>query len=235
MDPQTIGLLAFGAMLLLILIGIPIGFSMLVTAAAGFFLVGGPTHAEDQLSVTFFEQGTNFIMVAVPLYFLLGQLVFRTGIATDLYDCVYRWLGRLPGGLAITSVVACAGFGSVSGGSVTAVATMGPMCMPAMRRYRYDDSLATGAIASAGTLGILIPPSIILVVYGIWTETSIGALFIAGIVPGILMTIGYSSAILLRCKLNPALDPVGARFTWGERFSSLWTLIPVLTTFPVAI
>src|SRR3546814_15186577 len=104
MDPQTIGLLAFGAMLLLILIGIPIGFSMLVTAAAGFFLVGGPTHAEDQLSVTFFEPGTNFIMVAVPLYFLMGQLVFRTAIATDLYDSAHRLLGRLPGGLGIPHI-----------------------------------------------------------------------------------------------------------------------------------
>ena len=153
LDPQTIGLIAFSFMMLLIVIGVPIAFSMLGTAALGLFIVGGPIHAETQISLTFIEQGANFVIVAIPLYFLMGQLVFRTEIAADLYDCVYKWLGRLPGGLAITSVVACAGFGAVSGGSVTAVATMGPMCMPAMRRYGYDDGLAAGSISSAGIAG----------------------------------------------------------------------------------
>ncbi len=195
-------------MMILIILGVPIAFSMLATAAGGLYIIPRPVHyAADQISSTFWDQATNFVFIAVPMYFLMGQLVYRTNIAADLYDCVYRWLGRLPGGLAITSVVACAGFGAVSGGSVTAVATMGPMCMPAMRRYNYDDSLATGSIASAGTLGILIPPSIILVVYGIWTESSIGALFIAGIIPGIMMTIGYSATIWIRCKMNPASRP----------------------------
>ena len=235
MDPTTIGLLSFGVMMFLIILGVPIAFSMLATAAGGLYIIQGLSYATNQISSTFWDQATNFVFIAVPMYFLMGQLVYRTNIAGDLYDCVYKWLGRLPGGLAITSVVACAGFGAVSGGSVTAVATMGPMCMPAMRRYNYDDSLATGSIASAGTLGILIPPSIILVVYGIWTESSIGALFIAGIIPGIMMTIGYSATIWIRCKINPALGPIGESFNLSEKVSSLTKLLPVLLTFLVVI
>ncbi|MEK9662360.1 MAG: TRAP transporter large permease [Alphaproteobacteria bacterium] len=235
MDPATVGFLSFGGMLLLIVIGVPIAFAMLTTAAVGFFIVGRPGFAETQLSLNFVEQGTSFVFVAVPLYFLMGQLVQRTNIAYDLYECIYRWLGRLPGGLAISSVVACAGFGAVSGGSVTAVATMGPMCIPAMRRYNYDDALATGCISAAGTLGILIPPSIIMVGYGILTETSIGALFIAGIIPGILMTIGYSATIAVRCMINPELGPVGEKFSTGEKVRSLSKVLPVFLTFIVVI
>ncbi|MBO6781897.1 MAG: TRAP transporter large permease [Alphaproteobacteria bacterium] len=235
LDKGAVGLVAFAAMMLLIVVGVPIGFAMLGTAVAGFFIVGRANFAETQLSITFIEQGTSFVFVAVPLYFMMGQLVQRTNIAYDLYECVYRWLGRLPGGLAISSVVACGGFGAVSGGSVTAVATMGPMCIPAMRRYNYDDSLATGSVAAAGTLGILIPPSIIMIGYGILTETSIGALFIAGIIPGILMTLGYSATIAIKCMINPELGPVGEKFTMAEKVRSLSKVTPVFLTFIVVI
>ena len=235
MDPSLIGILGFVGMLGLIVLGVPIAFAMLVTASVGLFIVGGPTHAETQIAVTFTDVGANFVMVAVPLYFMMGQLVQRTNIAYDLYECVYRWLGRLPGGLAISSVVACAGFGAVSGGSVTAVATMGPMCIPAMRKYKYDDSLATGCIAAAGTLGILIPPSIILIGYGILTETSIGALFIAGIIPGILMTLGYAVTIAIICKIKPELGPLGEEFTLRQKITSLTKMAPIFATFLVVI
>jgi len=118
---------------------------------------------------------------------------------------------------------------------VTAVATMAPMCIPAMRRYNYDDSLATGSVSAAGTLGILIPPSIIMIGYGILTETSIGALFIAGIIPGILMTIGYSATIAIKCMINPELGPVGEKYTWGEKIRSLNKVTPIFLTFIVVI
>ena len=235
LDKSAIGLVAFVAMMLLIVLGVPIGFAMLATAVAGFFIVGRSNFAETQLSITFIEQGTSFVFVAVPLYFMMGQIVQRTNIAADLYECVYRWLGRLPGGLAISSVVACGGFGAVSGGSVTAVATMAPMCIPAMRRYNYDDSLATGSVSAAGTLGILIPPSIIMIGYGILTETSIGALFIAGIIPGILMTIGYSTTIAVKCIINPELGPIGEKYSMGEKVRSLTKVTPVFLTFIVVI
>ncbi|MEM9196877.1 MAG: TRAP transporter large permease [Pseudomonadota bacterium] len=235
MDPITVGALAFLFLMALILIGIPIGFAMLTTASLGYMVVGRPSFAETQLSLTFVNQGQNFILVAVPLYFLMGQLVQRTNIAQDLYECVYRWLGRLPGGIAISTVVACAGFGAVSGGAVTAIATIGPMAIPAMRRYKYDDALATGSIAAAGTLGILIPPSLVMVGYGILTETSIGALFIAGIVPGLLMTLAYAVTIAVRCSVNPALGPLGERFDLRDKITSLSKVLPILLTFVIVV
>ncbi|MEL6233368.1 MAG: TRAP transporter large permease [Pseudomonadota bacterium] len=235
MDPITIGILAFLFLMALILVGIPIGFAMLTTASLGYMATGRPSFAETQLSLTFVNQGQNFILVAVPLYFLMGQLVQRTNIAQDLYECVYRWLGRLPGGIAISTVVACAGFGAVSGGAVTAIATIGPMAIPAMRKYKYDDALATGSIAAAGTLGILIPPSLVMVGYGILTETSIGALFIAGIVPGLLMTLAYAVTIAVRCRLNPSLGPLGERFELREKIASLSKVLPILLTFVIVV
>ena len=181
------------------------------------------------------DEGTNFALTAIPLYLLMGQLVFRTGFATDLYDCIYKWVGRMPGGLAIASVIASAGFGAVSGGSASSVVTLGPMCMPEMRKFKYDGALAAGSIASAGTLGILIPPSIFMVAYGLWTETSIGALFIAGIVPDLIMTLAFSGLVYVRCLRDPKLGPVGEAFPIGVKLRSLLRLLPILLIFGVII
>lgn len=235
MAPELIGIVAMLAMIGLIVLGIPIAFSMMVIGTLGMIAVGSTLQAQAQLILNFWGTGTSFVLTAIPLYILMGQLVYRTRIASDLYEAVYKWLGWLPGGLAITSVVACAGFGAVSGGSATAVATLGPMCMPEMRRYNYSNRLAAGAIASAGTLGILIPPSVFLVVYGAWTETSIGHLFIAGIIPGILMTIAFAGMIFVRCLAAPELGPAGPRFSWGERFRSLGKILPIFLVFMVVI
>ena len=235
MNETLIGAVAVGVMLVLIGFGIPISITLAAVGAIGLLVVAGLRQAEAQLILNFWELGTNFAQIAIPFYLLMGQLVFRTGLATDLYDCIYKWLGRLPGGLAIASVVASAGFGAVSGGSATAVATLGPMCMPEMRKYRYDLKLAAGSIASAGTLGILIPPSIFMIAYGLWTETSIAALFIGGIVPGIIMTIAFSVTILGICLYNPKLGPVGEKFPWSEKLRSLAKLLPILSIFALII
>ncbi|MGE0253642.1 MAG: TRAP transporter large permease [Alphaproteobacteria bacterium] len=235
MDLAWLGLAFLGGMLVLIALGVPIAFSMLITGILGMLTVGTINQAQGQLILNVWDRGTSFVLTTIPLYILMGQLVYRTRIASDLYDAVYRWLGWLPGGLAITSVVACAGFGAVSGGSATAVATLGPMCMPEMRKYNYSNKLAAGSISSAGTLGILIPPSIILVVYGVWTETSIGHLFIAGIVPGILMTIAFSVIILALCIARPELGPPGVTFPWGERIRSLSKVLPTFLVFFIVI
>jgi tripartite ATP-independent transporter DctM subunit len=197
--------------------------------------MGGSIFAETQLVLNLWDEGTNFALTAIPLYLLMGQLVYRTGLATDLYDCIYKWLGRMPGGLAIASVVASAGFGAVSGGSATSVITLGPMCMPEMRKFNYDGALAAGSIASAGTLGILIPPSIFMVAYGLWTETSIGALFIAGIVPGLIMTVAFSSLVYFRCLYNPKLGPVGEAFAFSVKARALVRLLPILFIFGLII
>jgi tripartite ATP-independent transporter DctM subunit len=236
MDPAIIAVVTLVFMLMLIMIGVPIAFAMLASGAVGFYIMtGGMAHITTQLSLTVWHSSTNFVMVALPLYLLMGQLITRSEIASDVYDCVYKWLGRMPGGLAITSVVSCAAFGAVSGGSIPAVATIGPMSMPSMRKYKYSDSLASGSIASAGTLGILIPPSIFLVVYGIWTETSVGKLFIAGIIPGVLMMLAFVLVIFVMCVVKPELGPVGPRFNWGERLRSLNKLLSVFSIFLLVI
>ena len=235
MTPTLIGILALGGLLGLIALGIPIAISLLAVGAIGLLVMGGPIFAETQLLLNIVDQGTNFAFIAIPLYLLMGQIVFQTGLATDMYDCIYKWLGRLPGGLAIASVVASAGFGAVSGGSATSVATIGPMCMPEMRRFKYDGGLGAGSIASAGTLGILIPPSIFMVAYGLWTETSIGALFLAGIIPGLIMTAAFSVLILVRCTLNPALGPIGESFPLSEKVRSLGKLLPIVAIFMLII
>lgn len=235
MDPTLLGILFLLGMLVAIAAGVPIGMSLLATGAIGLIAIAGVTTSEAQLFLNLLDRGTAFVLTAIPLYLLMGQLIYRTGIASDLYDCVYKWFGRMPGGLAIASVNACAGFGAVSGGSATAVATLGPMCMPEMRKYKYSNRLAAGSIASAGTLGILIPPSIFLIVYGVWTETSIAALFIGGIIPGIIMTTAFSLLILVICWRNPELGPAGPSFPWGQRFASLIKLLPIVLIFLLVI
>ncbi|MCF8475576.1 MAG: TRAP transporter large permease [Pseudolabrys sp.] len=235
MDPIWIGISGLAGLLALIALGIPIAISLLSVGAIGLIVMGGSVFAETQLILNLWDEGTNFALTAIPLYLLMGQFVFRTGLATDLYDCIYKWVGRMPGGLAIASVIASAGFGAVSGGSASSVVTLGPMCMPEMRKFKYDGALAAGSIASAGTLGILIPPSIFMVAYGLWTETSIGALFIAGIVPGLIMTLAFSALVYLRCLYNPKLGPVGETFPMDVKVRSLLRLLPVLLIFGVII
>ena len=234
MEP-VIGVVFLIIMLGLIAVGVPIAFAMLATASAGLFVIGGLAYPETQLVLNLWDRSTDFVLTALPLYLLMGELVFRTRIAADLYECVYKWLGWMPGGLAVTSIVAAAGFGAVSGGGAVAVATLAPMCMPEMRRYGYNDKLSTGTVAVGGTLGVLIPPSLFVVVYGIWTETSIGALFIAGIIPGLIMTTAYAATILFICLRHPEMGPPGPRFPLDERLGSLGKLLPTLSIFLLVI
>lgn len=227
----TIGFLSIAAMLLLVGFGIPIAMAMAVVGIAGLTWFGSFDQASFQLTTIAWETGTDFLFITAPMFILMGQLVYRADLAGDLYDCLQKWLGWLPGGLAIASVMACAMFAAITGVSAATVVTMGQMAMPEMRKRNYDPALSTGALAIAGTLGILIPPSILMVLFGIWTETSIGALFIAGIVPGVLMTLGFALLILVRCLINPALGPVGPSFSWRDRFRSLVKLLPVFVVF----
>ncbi|MEO4043937.1 TRAP transporter large permease [Hoeflea sp. CAU 1731] len=227
----AIGFLSIAAMLLLVGLGIPIAMAMAVVGIAGLSWFGSFDQAAFQLTTIAWETGTDFLFITAPMFILMGQLVYRADLAGDLYDCLQKWLGWLPGGLAIASVMACAMFAAITGVSAATVVTMGQMAMPEMRKRNYDPALSTGALAIAGTLGILIPPSILMVLFGIWTETSIGDLFIAGIVPGVLMTLGFALLILVRCLINPALGPVGPRFSWGDRFRSLVKLLPVFVVF----
>ena len=235
MDPTLAGILGVVVMLGLIFAGVPIAFALAVVGIVGNAFMLGLAQSALQVQLVAWEVGTNFLLIAVPLFIFMGQLVYHTGIASDLYDFVHKWFGRMPGGLAVTAVVTSAGFGAVTGSSVAAVATMGTMVMPEMRKYGYDMRMATGSVASAGTLAILIPPSIPLVIYGVWTETSIGKLFVAGIIPGVVMTAGFCALIVLRCLARPELGPPGPRYPWRERLLSLRKLLPTAVIFLVVL
>lgn len=230
------GLIPFGIagivlLLALLVIGVPIAFAMAFAGILGLWIVEGPGPTLAYAALIPWEHGRDFIFVSVPLFVLMGQLFFHAGLASDLYEGLRKWVGRVPGGMAIASVLACGGFGAVTGSSIATVATMGTIVMPEMRRYRYDTRLATGALAASGTLGILIPPSLIFIFYGVMTETSIGALFIAGIVPGVITALMFSSIIFIRCVLNPALGPQGPKVSWRERAASLGRLGSVAGLF----
>ncbi|MEE8134821.1 MAG: TRAP transporter large permease [Gemmatimonadales bacterium] len=235
MDVTLIGIAGVVLLLALLTVGVPIAFAMAATGIIGLWILEGPSPTMAHAALVPWEHGRNFVLVTIPLFVLMGQLVFHTGLARDLYEGVRKWIGRVPGGMAVTSVLACGAFGAVTGSSIATVATMGAIIMPEMRRYGYDNRLATGALAASGTLGILIPPSVIFIFYGVMTETSIGALFIAGIVPGILTALMFSVIIIVRCVRNPSLGPKGPTATWRERFTSLRRLTPMLLLFGLAI
>ncbi|MFY9314227.1 MAG: TRAP transporter large permease subunit [Burkholderiales bacterium] len=235
MDPIAIGIVAMVVALALIFYGVPIGFALGVVGFVGNGIMLGWPQAIVQTQLVAWEAGTDFLLVAIPLFLFMGQLVFNARIATDLFDTVHKWFGWLPGGLAVTATVASAGFGAVTGSSVAAVATMGAMLMPEMRRYKYDPGLATGSLAAAGTLAILIPPSIPFIFIGLWTETSIGKLFVAGIAPGLLLASMFALWIVIRCALNPELGPRGPSYSWSERFLSLFRLIPTAAIFGIVL
>jgi len=230
-----IGLIGIAAMLALLLLGVPIALAMAATGAVGLWVLEGPGPALAHTLLIPWAEGRSFVLVTIPLFVLMGQLVFHTGLATDLYDGVRTWFGKVPGGMAITSVIACGGFGAVTGSSIATVATMGAIVMPEMRRYKYHPRLATGSLAASGTLGILIPPSLIFIFYGVMTETSIGALFMAGIIPGILTAAMFSTIIFVRCIVTPSLGPPGPGATWAERWASTLGLLPILTLFFLVI
>jgi tripartite ATP-independent transporter DctM subunit len=165
----------------------------------------------------------------------MGQLAYRTGITDDLYDCISKWFGHMPGGIAVSAVLSNAAYGAVTGSSIASVATLGPMVMPEFRKYRYDLSLATGTLASAGTLAVLVPPSTLLVIYGVWTETSIAELFMAGILPCLLLTVVYCAVLALWCALKPEMGPPGPSYPWPVRLASLRKLMPALVLITIVL
>lgn len=235
MDVTIVGLLGLGLLLALLIAGVPIALAMAVAGVVGLWVLEGASATIAHVALIPWDEGRSFVIVTIPLFVLMGQLVFHTGLAADLYDGVQKWIGQVPGGLAITSVLACAGFGAVTGSSIATVATMGSIVMPEMRRHGYDARLATGTLAASGTLGILIPPSVIFIFYGVMTETSIGALFIAGIIPGVLTAATFSAIILVRCLLRPELGPKGPRSTWKERLQAVNRLAPIGSLFVLVI
>ncbi len=205
-DPTGIALIAFGALLVLLFIRVPVGLAMLIIGAVGVILIR-PNAAVPVVAGEMFAVASRYPLTILPLFILMGNLVVVSGMSHDIYRAAFTWLGRFRGSLASASILACAGFSALSGSSLAAAMTMARVSLPEMKRYKYDDSLATGAIAAGGTLGILIPPSAGLVIYGIITEESIGRLFMAGIIPGILLTFLFILVVWIVTQLNPKKAP----------------------------
>lgn len=215
----------FGAMMLCLIAGLPLAFSFGGIAVIFILLLMGPNGLFIIISSAF-DGWTNYILIAIPLFVLMANFLERSGIARELYDAMYKWIGRLRGGLAIGTIVICAVFAALSGISALATVTMGLIALPSMLSKGYDKRISIGAISAGGTLGILIPPSIVMIFYGAFTETSVGALFMAGIIPGIMLALIFMIYIAVRTHLQPSLAPaLPEKYTLKEKIINLKSLI----------
>ncbi len=229
------GFLMFGAMLVLLAIRVPIGIAMLLTGAVGYVTLAGWAPLANYLKTAAYSRFSVYDLSVIPMFLAMGQLASRGGLSTSLFNSANAVIGHWRGGVAMAAVGACAGFGAICGSSLATAATMGQVALPELRRLNYEPALATGTLAAGGTLGILIPPSIVLVVYAILAEQNIAKLFMAALVPGIIAALGYMIAIGIYVRLKPGSGPAGERHGWSERLAALRDVWPVLTLMVVVI
>lgn len=228
MSPETVGFIGIGILIVLLFFRVWVGMAMAIVGFLGFAYIASFKHAFLIMGSVPYAAISNETVACVPLFILMGVVVSNTGVAKDLYHAGYKWLGQLRGGLAMATVVACGGFAAVCGSSPATAATMGKVALPEMQKYKYDLKLTTGSIAAGGTIGILIPPSLGFILYGILTEESIGKLFMAGIIPGILEILFYIGLIIILCRLRPTLGPAGPKVRFMEKVTSLrytWAML----------
>ena len=235
LEPLTVGFIGIGVLFILLFSRMPIGFVMALVGFAGFAYLTGFGAALGILRIVTYRTFSDYGLSVIPLFILMGSFCFYAGLSKDLYDTVHKWIGQLRGGLAMATVGACAGFAAISGSSLATAATMGTVALPEMKRYKYDDRLATGAVAAGGTIGILIPPSIGLIIYGVITEQSIGKLFLAGFIPGVLEAVFYMVTIYILCTRNPLMGPPGPRTNILQKITSLKDTWIVLALFVLVI
>lgn len=228
MTPTVIGLLGLLALLLLLAIRIPVAFAMFVVGTIGVAILNNPTAALNLLASESFTLATNAELIVIPLFILMGNVATEAGMSRRLYDAAYAWIGWIKGGLASATVVGSAGFAALSGSSVASALTIGRVSLGEMERFNYSPRLSTGAVAAGGTLGILIPPSTGFVIYAILTRESIGRLFLAGVIPGLLLTLLFIAVISLLTHLKPDLGPRGPRTSWSEKVTATMGAFPIL-------
>jgi C4-dicarboxylate transporter, DctM subunit len=227
--------LAFAAVIILAFIRVPLSISMALVGATGFIIERGWESTIFVIGEKARRSAENYDLSVVPLFILMGVFVGRSGLSEKLYAASNTFLGHFRGGLAMATIVACGGFSAICGSSIATAATMAKVAMPPMRRYGYSDQLAAGAIAAGGTLGILIPPSVILVLYGIMVRQDIGKLFVAGILPGLLGILFYMGAVRIVVMLKPGAGPAAERFSWRSRGQALFKVWPVSSLFILVI
>jgi len=230
-SPTAVGLIGIAALFLLIFSRMPVGFVMAIIGFLGFGYLVSFDASMNLIAKDVFSVFSSYNLTVIPLFVLMGQIAYHAGISGRLFDSAYKFIGHLPGGLAIATIGACAGFAAICGSTNATAATMAAVTLPEMRRYNYKPELATGVVAAGGSLGILIPPSVIFIVYGILTEQSIGKLFMAGMLPGLLLTILFILTIIIWTSLKPDLGPRGPNATFREKMASLSGLIETLILF----
>lgn len=236
MSNLEIGIWSFPVLLLLIFLRIPIGLSMLAVGVLGSYMINGSfLMIFGQLKNQTYGTFSSYSLSIVPLFLLMGQFARLGGMSTALFKAAETWLGHRRGGVAMAAVGACAGFGSICGSSLATAATMGQVALPELKRYGFSGPLATGTLAAGGTLGILIPPSVVLVIYAILTEQNIAKLFVAAVVPGILAALGYMLAISIYVRIRPNSAGTRERVPYGERFRALLAVWPVLAVFLLVV
>ena len=231
MSGLVIGGIGFAALLALLAIRIPIGVAMLSVGVVGYVSIAGSSALLSYLKTETYWRFTNDDLSVVPLFLLMGQFAAKAGISQSLFHAANAWLGHRRGGIAMAAVGGCAGFASISGSSLATAAIMGQVALPELRRYNYAGSLATGALAAGGTLGILIPPSIVLIIYAVMVEANVATLFQAAFIPGVLAAIGYILAIAIVVRVNPEAGPAGVRAAASEQWAALVDIWPVLVIF----
>ena len=237
MSGIAVGSTLFALLMVLLVLRVPIGIAMFAMGAAGYvYLTGGEfTPLLNSLKNLAYARLSNYDLVVIPLFLLMGQFATHGGLSAALFRFVSAFMGHMKGGVAMAAVGACAGFGAICGSSLATAATMGQVALPELKRFGYAGSLSTGALAVGGTLGIMIPPSVPLVIYAILTQESIGKLFMAAVLPGIIAMVGYMIVIRIMVSLKPSMGPAGPRVSWPDRLKALAQVAPVLAVFVVVI
>jgi tripartite ATP-independent transporter DctM subunit len=237
MSGMSIGMIMFGALMILLVLRLHIGIAMFVMGAVGFVVMFDFAWLPllNTLKNLAYARFSNYDLAVIPVFMLMGQFATNGGLSRALFRCVNNFVGHMRGGVAMAAIGACASFGAICGSSLATAATMGQVALPELRRYNYSGSLATGALAAGGTLGIMIPPSVPLVIYAVLTQESIGKLFMAAIIPGILAVAGYMLVVRIVVTINPAAGPAGERVPLATALRSLLGVFPILLVFVVVI
>ncbi|KVX05628.1 C4-dicarboxylate ABC transporter permease [Alcaligenes faecalis] len=230
---MLISIIGLAVLLGSLFLGLPIAWGMLLVGTLGFAFFTGMEAALTMAAQTSYDTAMSYSFTVLPLFILMGNLVNASGLSKDLYKAAHAFIGHLRGGLAMATIVACGAFSALRGSSMATTAAMGRVAMPNMRKYNYDDRLATGSIAAGGTLGILIPPSVMMVVYGILTETDIGKLFAAGFLPGMIAMLMYLITVMIITAINPNLGRPGEKASWRERFEATKGVMAITVLFIV--